>query len=191
MDDAAVCNPQEVFNTTGPLSCPAAARAIGQHAIIFTAATMHILTLLECRLPAVQQPAAVAPESMSPQPTAESPQLSQTTSEPSPSQALFPPLNRLTPQPSVIPPPPGQPQAAPATVSTSVGTTFGAQSRQQSSSGSSHRPTRHMSLNTTKAVGVVEAWQRLDGEADLVNVWNKYEEVFFGDYHPLQSTYRR
>jgi len=25
----------------------------------------------------------------------------------------------------------------------------------------------------------------------LVNVWEKYEEVFYGDYHPVQSTYRR
>jgi len=46
-------------------------------------------------------------------------------------------------------------------------------------------------LDTAKAVGVVEAWQKVDEEADLVSVWGKYEEVFYGDYHPVQSTYRR
>ncbi len=46
-------------------------------------------------------------------------------------------------------------------------------------------------MDTAKAVGVVEAWQKVDVEADLVNVWEKYEEVFYGDYHPVQSTYRR
>lgn len=162
-----------------------------KHIINFTAAAMQSLLLLKCRLPAVQQPATVAPESTSPQSMEDSAQLSQTTSDPSPSQTLFPPLNRLTPRPSVILDPPGQTQTAPATVSTSSGATPGAQSRQQSSSGSGHSPTRHMSLDTAEAVGIVEAWQQLDVEADLVNVWNKYEEVFFGDYHPVQSTYRR
>jgi len=72
-----------------------------------------------------------------------------------------------------------------------AGASLTAQSSQQSNSSSRCNPTRHRSLDTAKAVGVVEAWQQVDVEADLVNVWEKYEEVFYGDYHPVQSTYRR
>ena len=56
---------------------------------------------------------------------------------------------------------------------------------------STSSPTRHKSLDAVKSVGVVESWQVVDADADILTVWDKYEEVFYGDYHPVSSTFRR
>ena len=57
--------------------------------------------------------------------------------------------------------------------------------------GTGSRSTGHHSLDAHKSFGDVEPWQVLDADADIVTVWDKYEEVFYGDYHPASSTYRR
>lgn len=93
---------------------------------------------------------------------------------------------RRTPQPSVVSEPvgpvdtalPGSDQAVRA---------LGAQSSQCSTSS----PTRHQSLDSLMSGGGAEAWQALDANADISAVWDKYEEVFYGDYHPVSSTFRR
>ncbi|KAA6417193.1 MAG: hypothetical protein FRX49_12830 [Trebouxia sp. A1-2] len=133
------------------------------------------------QLPAVQQSVAAAEDATSPQCKSDTAQLSQASSDPPSSPLTTPSLSRVTPRPLVLDPP-GLSEA---------GVPFSAQSSQQSSISSRCTPTRHRSLDTAKAVGVVEAWQKVDVEADLVKVWETYEEVFYGDYHPVQSTYRR
>ena len=144
------------------------------------------LLLLVCRLPAVQQSVAAASDGTSPQCKSDTTQLSQTPSSPLTTLSL----SRLTPRPSVLDPR-GLFQAGLLLSASPAGVSVSVQSSQQSSSSSRCNPTRHRSLDTAKAVGVVEAWQSVDEEADLVRVWGKYEEVFYGDYHPVQSTYRR
>ncbi len=146
--------------------------------------------LFHCRLPAVQQSVAAASDATLPQCKSDTTQLSQTSSDPPSSPLTTPSLSRLTPRPSVLDPP-GLSEAALFLSPSPAGASVTAQSSQQSNSSSRCNPTRHRSLDTAKAVGVVEAWQKVDVEADLVNVWEKYEEVFYGDYHPVQSTYRR
>ncbi|DBA69844.1 TPA: hypothetical protein ACH3X2_012558 [Trebouxia sp. C0005] len=133
------------------------------------------------QLPAVQQSVAAAEDATSPQCKSDTAQMSQASSDPPSSPLTTPSLSRVTPRPLVLDPP-GLSEA---------GVPFSAQSSQQSSISSRCTPTRHRSLDTAKAVGVVEAWQKVDVEADLVKVWETYEEVFYGDYHPVQSTYRR
>ena len=141
-----------------------------------------------CRLPVVQQSVAAASDATLPQCKSDTTQLSQTPSSP----LTTPSLSRLTPRPSVLGPP-GLSEAGQLVSASSAGASVSVQSGQQSSSSSSSRcnATRHRSLDTAKAVGVVEAWQNVDVEADMVSVWEKYEEVFYGDYHPVQATYRR
>lgn len=129
----------------------------------------------------MQQSVAAAEDATSPQCKSDTAQLSQASSDPPSSPLTTPSLSRVTPRPLVLDPP-GLSEA---------GVPFSAQSSQQSSISSRCTPTRHRSLDTAKAVGVVEAWQKVDVEADLVKVWETYEEVFYGDYHPVQSTYRR
>ncbi len=148
------------------------------------------LLLLGCRLPAVQQSVAAASDGTSPQCKSDEPQLSQTSSDPPSSLLTTLSLSRLTPRPSVLDPR-GLFEAGLLLSASPAGVSVSVQSSQQSSSSSRCNPTRHRSLDTAKAVGVVEAWQSVDEEADLVRVWGKYEEVFYGDYHPVQSTYRR
>lgn len=137
-------------------------------------------------MPTAAQSAASASDANSAQPKPESPQPSQTASDPS-SPFGLPPASRLTLRPSVVADPPGQFQTA-LPLSGPAGAPLGAQSRQHSSN---CKPTRHKSLDAAKPVGVVEAWQIVDVEADLVSVWSKYQEVFYGDYQPVPSTYRR
>ena len=54
-----------------------------------------------------------------------------------------------------------------------------------------HSPSRHRSFDAVQPVGMVESWQKLDVDADVTAVWDKYEEVFYDDYYPVSSTYRR
>ena len=65
---------------------------------------------------------------------------------------------------------------------------LGAQPSEQSMR---HSPSRHRSFDAAQPVGIVESWQKLDVDADVLAVWDKYEEVFYGDCHPVVSTYRR
>ncbi len=139
----------------------------------------------------MQQSVAAASDATSPQCKSDTTQLSQTSSDPPSSPLTTPSLSRLTPRPSVLDPP-GLSEAGLLLSASPAGVSVSAHSSQQISSSSNRcNPTRHRSLDTAKAVGVVEAWQKVDVEADLVSVWEKYEEVFYGDYHPMQSTYRR
>jgi len=140
----------------------------------------------------VQQSVAAASDATSPQCKSDETQLSQTSSDPPSSPLTTLSLSRITPRPSILGAP-GLSEAGLLLSASSAGALVSVQSTQQSSSSSSSRcnPARHRSLDTAKAVGVVEAWQKVDEEADLVSVWGKYEEVFYGDYHPVQSTYRR
>ncbi|DBA77071.1 TPA: hypothetical protein ACH3X1_009658 [Trebouxia sp. C0004] len=142
------------------------------------------------QLPAVQQSAAAASDATSPQCKSDTAQLSQTASGAPSSPLTTPSPSRLTPRPSVLDPP-GLSEAGLLLAASPAGASVSAQSSHQSSSSNRCKPSKHSSLDTDKAVGLVEAWQKIDVEADLVNVWEKYEEVFYGDYHPVQSTYRR
>ena len=146
--------------------------------------------MFACRLPAVQQSVAAASDATSPHCKSDTTQLSQTSSDPPSSPLTTPSLSRVTPWPSVLDPQ-GLSETGLLLSASPAGVTVSAQSSQPSSSSSRCNPARHRSLDTAKAVGVVEAWQKVDEEADLVSVWGKYEEVFYGDYHPVQSTYRR
>lgn len=134
---------------------------------------------LHCRVPAESESAVLTSAALLPQPTADSTQHSQTSSEPPPPPFSTLASCRITPHPSVIPDASGLPQTS---------LPLGAHSRQPSS----NQPvTGRRSLETAKPVGVAEPWQVLDGDADLTAVWNKYQEVFYGDYKPVPSTYRR
>ncbi len=160
-----------------------------KHAVVFTLLHADLL-LFGRRLPAVQQSAAAVSDAISPQCKSDTTQLSQTSSDPPSSPLTTLSLSRITPRPSVFGPP-GLSEAGLLLSASPAGASVSAQSSQQSSSSSRCNPARHRSLDTAKAVGVVEAWQKVNEEADLVSVWGKYEEVFYGDYHPVQSTYRR
>ena len=117
------------------------------------------------------------------QPSSESPQPTQPSAEVSPPSLRAILAARMTPRPSVVSEPAGPFPTAQALPDQPAGLS--------SSHCSISSPTRHRSLDAVKAIGVVESWQVLDADADIVTVWEKYEEVFFGDYHPVPSTYRR
>ena len=117
------------------------------------------------------------------QPISESVQSTQSTVELSPPSLQAIVAARATPCPSVV----SKPAGSVLTVLASSDQAAGAQGAGCSTSS----PTRHKSLDAVKSVGIVESWQRLDADADIMTVWDKFEEVFYGDYHPVSSTSRR
>lgn len=115
-------------------------------------------------------------------------QLNSEPSEPTQKNAeLLPPslqavvAARRTPQPAVV----SEPAGPPHTALPYAGQAVWDQSAQCSTS------TRRQSLDSLMSVGGAEPWQAMDAEADIVTVWDKYEEGFYGDYHPVASTFRR
>ena len=101
---------------------------------------------------------------------AESPQPSQYLPDPLPSSFRVLHESRLTPHPLVVRVQGHRHTDLPS--ATHVGRALG-------------------SSSPIKPAGVLEPWQKLDGVADMQSVWEKYEDVFFGDYQPVPSTYRR
>lgn len=117
------------------------------------------------------------------QPSSESLQPTQPSAEVSPPSLRAILAARMTPRPSVVSEPAGPFPTAQTLPDQPAGV--------PGSHCSTSSPTRHRSLDAVKAIGIVESWQMLDADADIVTVWAKYEEVFYGDYHPVPSTYRR
>lgn len=124
-----------------------------------------------------QQPAARTLVDDATQLDSEPSEPTQTGAELSPPslQAII--AGRRTPQPSVVSEPAGPPhtalpyaqgQSAPCSIST-----------------------RRQNLDLLTSVDGAEPWQAMDADADIVTVWDKYEEGFYGDYHPVASTFRR
>lgn len=128
-------------------------------------------------------PCTSVPDDTAIQPSSESLQPTQSCAELSPPSLRAIVAARTTPQPSVVAAPAGPGPTALAFSDQRAGA--------QGTECSTSSPTRHKSLDAVKAVGVVESWQVLNADADILTVWDKYEEVFFGDYHPLFSTCRR
>ena len=90
---------------------------------------------------------------------------------------------RHTPQPSVVSEPAGPPHTALPDGDRGVG--------DQSAQCSTSSPTRRQSLDSLMSVGGGDPWQAMDANADIMTVWDKYDEAFYGDYHPVVSTFRR
>lgn len=43
----------------------------------------------------------------------------------------------------------------------------------------------------TDLEGRCETWQAINPQLDLIAVWEKYQDTFYGDYQPVQATCRR
>ena len=137
-------------------------------------------TLQSCR---TESPCTSIPDASATQPSSEPLQPTQATAELSSPSLRAIVAARTTPHPSVA-----SELAGPvSTALASSDQTPGAQGTECSTSSL----TRHKSLDAVKSVGVVESWQVVDADADVLTVWDKYEEVFYGDYHPVSSTFRR
>ena len=39
--------------------------------------------------------------------------------------------------------------------------------------------------------GRCESWQSINPQLDIIAVWEKYQDTFYGDYQPVQATCRR